>query len=230
MSTSDEQEINETQPVLRVGNIPGIKIRHRVDPSTTRERVTFRIVRQMKRTIRGLRVYFTIYDGKTPLFTTKMKGRRPDGPLPIAKGGEMHYRDEEFAGYLLSGNNHSQFSLRIKDPFGTEVMAVHFSLHESDKRSPRDVKVNFFIRDSMIPDVLVNKRPEFNPDGYWELDFGDRVLISSIRNVIFVREEDNVEYLCVRKIAKNVVEADAAEIISPMTVFGVVLSLFECGV
>lgn len=228
--SSDQELEGPIAPLPRIGNIPGIKIRYRSDPGVTKRRVTFRIVRQMKRSIRGLRVYFTIYDKETPLFTTKMKGRKPEGPLPIAKGPEMHYRDNNFAGYLLSGDNHSQFSLRVKEPFGTELLAMHFSLHNGDKRSPRDIRVNFFIRDSIIPDVLVNKRPEFNPDGYWELDFGDRFLISSIRNVILIREEDGVEYLCIRKIEKNIIEADAAEVVSPLTVFGVVLSLFECGI
>ena len=229
-SSVSEEEAHEHIPAPRIGNIKGVKIRRRVNPAESTERKTYRIVRKNKRSVRGLRVYFTIFDDKVPLYSTKMKGRHPSGPLPIAKGSEMHYRMTDFAGYLLNGNKHSQFSLRAKDPYGNELMSTQFHLHDGRKDAPRDITANFFAADSIVPQKIVNKRPEFNPDGYWELDFGNRRLITSVRNTIFIREEDEVEFVVVRKVSKNEIEVDAVEVMSPLCVFAIVLSLFESSV
>ena len=231
MSTREEEDPSQEQsPAPRIGNFRGVRVRRRVDPAASRERKLYRIVRRTKHSIRGIRVNFTIFDKDTPLFCTKMKGRHPTGPLPIAKGAEMHYRSSSFAAFLLSGNNHSQFSLRAREQFGNELLSIQYSLHDGRRSDPRDICINFFVADAIIPERLVNKRPDFNPDGYWELDFGDKPLISSIRNTIFIRETDKVQFVVVRKVAKNEIEVDSVEVISPLAVFAIVLSLFEFSV
>lgn len=226
----EEDESQEQVPAPRIMNLRGVKVRHRVDPAHSRDRKLYRVLRWSKRSIRGLRVNFAILDGEKALFSTKMKGRHPSGPLPIAKGREMHYRSGSYAAFLLSGNNHSQFSLRARDQFGNELLSVQYALHEGRRSDPRDIVVNFFVADTMIPNRLVNRRPEYNPDGYWELDFGEKPIISSIRNTIFVRESDNVQFVVVRKVSKDEVEVDAVEVISPLAVFAIVLTLFEFAV
>jgi len=139
----------------------------------------------------------------------------------------MRYRGRDFAGFLLSGDGHSKFSLRAKDPFGKELLSVQFSLRDGVRNGPRGVLITFFAPDSMVPHEIVNKRPQLNGDGGWELDFRDRTVTTSIRNFIFTPAGSHVEFVVVRKDA---IEVDAVEVLSPMSVFATVLALFETSV
>jgi hypothetical protein len=224
---TEEEERVETPARFIVGNIRGLKIRRHVNPSLSAARDLYRIERSVHRSIRGLRVLFTLFHNRQALYSTKIKGRRSSGPLPIARGSEMHYRESEFAAYLLSGNGHNTFSLRARTPFGNEILSIDLC-HPKGRRSvPKHIEISFFLKDSLVPQKLVNVDPVWNPDGHWELNFGDRSLIPSIRNHIFVRQETGVEFVAVRKTEKHAIEVDAVQIISPLAVFGIVLALFQ---
>lgn len=224
-----EAETEGPSPMFRIRDIPGIRIRRRVDPALSRERHLYHVARTRKLSVAGRRTTFTIFDHGNPLYTTKVKGSQLKEPLPIAKGGEMHYRDREFPGYLLSGNKHTQFSLRTADPFGKEQLSLTFSWHNGSKSVPRDISITFFLKDSLVPEKLANKRPQMTGDGEWQLDFSNRPVIASIRNCIFVHSSNGVEFVVVRKVERDMIEVDAVEIISPMAVFSIVIALFAVG-
>jgi hypothetical protein len=226
MSNGEEGVATLPRPPL-IGNWHGVTVRRRTDPGQSTVRDLYHCHRRTKHSIRGIRVYFTIFRGQTPLYSTKMKGRRPSYPLPIARGGEMHYTSSEFAAYLLSGNNHTQFSLRVKTAFGNEVLSVSMCHTDGDRTLPKTVSVYFFLKDSLIPQKLVSRRAAVNADGEWCLNFGNRLLIPSVRNCILAGEND-IEFICIRKVGPDQVDVDAASIVSPLAVFGVVLALFEC--
>lgn len=241
--TEEEEEIKEnhienqskstptttepTQLPLSFHKIKGLTIRKRVDPAISSARDLYQIQRTIKYTLKGKRIYFQIKMGNNILFSTKMKGKRPDDPLPIAKGDEMHYSSEQFAGYLLSGNKHTIFSLRAQTTFGKELLSILFESPNSDKSLPKRISVSFFLKDSLIPKKLVNLDPSINDDGYFELNFHNKHVIPSIKNCILINEENKCEYLMVRKVSDDLVEADAVNVLSPLAVFAIVLSLYQ---
>jgi hypothetical protein len=223
----EEEDSREQLPRILVHNIRGLKVRRHVSPARSSARDIYRITRSVRRSIRGVRVSFTIFGDHTALYSTKLKGRRPSTPLPIARGAEMHYRATDFAAHLLTGNKHRQFSLRALTAFGSELLTLEITAEERDRALPKHVTIHFFLKDSLVPKELTARAPIWNPDGRWELDFGNRALIPSVRNCIFVQKETNLEFIAVRKVEKHVVEVDAVPVISPLGVFGIVIALFE---
>lgn len=222
-SDHDEQD---QQEVPSFTQIKGLKFRKRLDPVTTTQRDLYRIERKTKYTIKGKRIYFQIYLGGNVLFSTKMKGKRPDDPLPIAKGPEMHYSASEFAGFLHPGNGHTLFSLRAQAAYGTELLSVLFE-SVANAKLPKKIRVTFFLKDSLIPTKLVSADPNFNEDGYYELNFHNKQVIPSIKNCILINEDNNCEYIMIRKVSDDVVEADAVTIVSALSVFAIGLALFQ---
>ena len=63
-------------------------------------------------------------------------------------------------------------------------------------------------------------------DMEWVLDFHNKESIPSTKNIILINEENTLEYLLVRKVSKDTLEADAVSLFSPLAVFGVALSLY----
>lgn len=216
-----------TELPISFHKIKGLTVRKRVDPTTSSSRDSYQIQRTIKHTMKGKRIYFQIKMGNNILYTTKMKGKRPDDPLPIAKGSEMHYSSTEFAGYLLCGNKHTIFSLRAQTTFGKELLSILFESPNGDKTMPKKISVSFFLKDSLIPKKLVNLDPSINDDGYYELNFHNKQVIPSIKNCILINEENKCEYVMVRKVSDDLVEADAVNVLSPLAVFAIVLSLYE---
>lgn len=216
-----------TQLPLSFHKIKGLTIRKRVDPTTSSKRESYQIQRAIKYTMKGKRIYFQIKTGNNVLYTTKMKGKRPDDPLPIAKGDQMHYSSKEFAGYLLSGNKHTIFSLRAQTTFGKELLSILFESPNGDKSLPKKISVSFFLKDSLIPKKLVNLDPSINDDGFFELNFHNKHVIPSIKNCILINDENKCEFVMVRKVSDDLIEADAVNVLSPLAVFAIVLSLCQ---
>lgn len=230
ISNQNKVESTSAKPTelpISFHKIKGLTVRKRVDPTASSARDSYQIQRIIKRTVKGKRLYFQIKMGNNVLYSTKMKGKRPDDPLPIAKGSEMHYSSEQFAGYLLSGNKHTIFSLRAQTTYGKELLSILFESPNGDKSLPKKISVTFFLKDSLIPKKLINLDPSINDDGYYELNFHNKQVIPSIKNCILVSEDNKCEFVTVRKVSEDLVEADAVNIISPLAVFGIVLSLYE---
>lgn len=227
-ANAEEIDQNEGEQLLKLPKINGVHIRKRIDPTQSNERELYQIIRSKRHTIKGTRITFQILQDSEVLYTTKFKGKRPNAPIPIQSGSEMHYRDNEFAGYLHSGNNHCSYSLRIKNLYGKELISIQFNLHNGQKSIPKQIVVSFFIKDSLIPQKLVNMPPTLNDDGGYELPFYNKMCIPSIKNCVMINEVDQCHFMSVRKIDKNMIEVDAVEMISPLSIFGFVLSIFQC--
>ena len=127
---------------------------------------------------------------------------------------------------MLSGNQYLTFSLRARAELGNEIIAVEHVRNKEDKSIPKQIKMDLFLKDSLIPQKLQSKRPIASDDGEWVLDFHSKEVIPSIKNVIMVDESQSLEYLVVRKVDSDIVEADAVPILSPLAVFGFVLTMF----
>ena len=217
---------NEQPSISSIHNIKGITVRKRVDPLISNELKLYQCAYKSMHTIRGTRIIIQFSrDGKI-LYSSKLKGRRPTKPIPIAKGPEMHYSSKEFAGFLLCGNNHNSFSLRAKTEFGKEILSIQISHPNGNKKIPKDISLTFFQKDSLVPQKLVNRKYEFNADGYWEIDFAGKDVSPSTKNCILVNEANDCEYVGIRKVSNSLIEIDSVEIVTPLSVFGIVLSMF----
>jgi len=201
-------------------------IRKRSDPHKSGPNILYKCVRSSTFTIRGRRIHFQFYQGDLPLFHTKLKSKRPTDPIPIQKGTEMHYSSNDFVGFMLSTNDHLDFSLRSQTEYGKEILSIHMTYPNIAMNTPKDIRVNFFIKDSFMPHDLISKKPTMNDDGEWILDFHGKPLITSVKNSIFISETENIEYVITRKTDTDTVEIDAVDLISPLSVFGIALSLF----
>jgi hypothetical protein len=87
--------------------------------------------------------------------------------------------------------------------------------------------VAFFSKDPLLPRKLVGRRPVRNVVGIWELEFGDGRVVPSVRNCILTTEDNDVGYILVRKVAKNEMAIEAAPMVRPICIFGIVLALYQ---
>ena len=223
------EEGSEDNPRTGVLNLPyvrHVKIRKRVDPATSSERKTYRIVRTHTFSLRGRRTHFQIYSGDEPLYHAKLKSKRQTEPIPIGNGKDVHYSSQTHAAYLLTNPDAMNFSLRARMELGSEIITVEHFHNNNDKTIPKTIKMNLFLKDSLIPQKLVSKMPIASDDGEWVLDFHDKNVIPSIKNVIMIGETSPVEFLVVRKVDDDIVEADAVPVMSALATFGFVLTLF----
>lgn len=223
----NENNHQPTQLPLSISKFKGITYRKRANPLVS-TKDSYQIHRTTKHSIKGTRVYFQFKKDNQILYSTKMKGKRPDDPLPISSGSEMHYSSDKFAGYLLSGNKHTIYSLRAQTTFGKELISILFESPNGDKTLPKKISVTFFLKDSLVPTKLVNLEPTLNEDGGFELNFHNKKVIPSIKNCILINQENKCEFLILRKTSDDIVEIEAVNVISPLAVFAFALSLYEC--
>lgn len=220
----DAPSENHTGGAL-ISGITGIKIRKRVDPANS-PKICYRIERSYTTSIRGRRTHFKILKDGQILYAAKLKSKRQSEPIPISSGPDAHYSAKSNAAYLLTGDKQSEFSLRAKEQYGNEVITIRHSHVNNDNKLPKTLSVTLFLKDSMIPHNLISKPPQLTDDMEWVLDFHNKPSLPSTKNIILVNEEKTLEYLMVRKVEDNALEADAVSLISPLAVFGVTLSLF----
>ena len=83
-SNQEPKDCKPTQLPLSLSKIKGITFRKRVDPLVSSSKDFYQIHRKVKHTIKGTRIYFQFKKGNQILYSTKMKGKHPDDPLPIA--------------------------------------------------------------------------------------------------------------------------------------------------
>ncbi|KAH0786143.1 hypothetical protein GPJ56_009820 [Histomonas meleagridis] len=212
--------------ISNLQGMKGIPVRKRVDPLISNELKLYQCTYNTVHTIRGTRIKIQFSREGKILYSTKLKGRRPEKPIPIAKGPEMHYSSKEFAGFLLTGNNHNSFSLRAKTEYGKEILSIQISHPSRNRNIPKDISLTFFQKDSLVPQKLVNRKCDYNADGYWEIDFDGKEATPSTKNCILVNECNNCEYIGIRKISNSLIEIDSVEIVTPLSVFGIALSVF----
>ncbi|EAY04803.1 hypothetical protein TVAG_305530 [Trichomonas vaginalis G3] len=215
---------DKTKPTL-FPQIVGIRVRKRVDPAVS-PKILYTIKRTFTTSIRGRRTHYQILKDGQILYSAKLKSKRQSEPIPISNGSDAHYSSTNNAAYLLCGDGRIEFSLRAKDQYGPEVITIQHSHIQNDKHLPKTLKVTLFLKDSLIPHKLISKQPQMTDDMEWVLDFHNKELIPSTKNIILINEENTLEYLLVRKVSKDTLEADAVSLFSPLAVFGVALSLY----
>lgn len=224
-SSSNPPPLKNNSLSKRLHSIPGLRIRQRLIPENLniKNYTTYDLVCTHNLTMRGTRYHFQLSLQGFPLFHVKMKSRRPSTSIPISSGSEMHLSQPTFAGYLLQTDDHQTLSLRRDTEFGDELMTIKYA--EYGLGVPKKITVNMFLHDSSLPTVLVNKQPQL-VDGIYFLSFGDKEVISSVKNCILIGEENNYPYLFARKIGKDKMQFDAFQYFTPLDIISFGISLF----
>ena len=214
----------ENEKIFLTSNLK-VPIRKRFSVSANSSRITYQITRESFVTLKGKRIHFQIYKEDKPIFHSKLKGKRPNKPIPIGNGSEVHFSQNDFAAFLLSDPTFLNFSLRAKTEYGKELLSIHVEYRNGDKKLPRIVKVNFFAKDSLIPPNLISKDPVANEEGQYELYFHDKPVVSSVKNFIFIDPSNGIEFCCIRRVSKTVFEVDTVDMMSPLAILGLVVSI-----
>jgi hypothetical protein len=146
----------------------------------------------------------------------------------IASRKAKHYEMRRFScgspeAYLLTANHSRDFSLRLGQPFGQEVMTISFKIGTSGKRKFRKLKGNLF--DSGRIERFESVDPKLNPIGSWGIDLGDRFAMTSKKNAKL--EGESVGKIYIRKYRKGGLEIQANENkISPICLFAICVASF----
>ena len=73
--------------------------------------IVYSIQRTKEIKISGVRYHYQLYFEGNPLFHTKTKIKKPEDPIKISKGSEMHFSQEKFEAVLLRSEKNHLFSL-----------------------------------------------------------------------------------------------------------------------
>jgi hypothetical protein len=162
------------------------------------------------------------------LFHTKLKSDNP-GLIFIGTGDSMHFSAGQFAGVLFVQENATNFSVRRDSQYGEELARIAYGRQSTAQngKCPRLVFVRVFSASAEVPDRLFSRKPSVSCVGNWSLDFGNRTVVTSVKNTILVDKED-VELCAVMKTENDVLRIDSIEAIDPLVVFALGVSSFLC--
>lgn len=196
----------------------------------------YRIKRISKTSIKGHTFYFQISskdsDYKQIIYYAKFKSRPLGEFAAIQTSSNVHLSSQQFTAVLLNANKMSDFSLRLNEHYGEEVLSLQFSLNTNDegKLTPRNVSVFTFGQNSEnLPKKLTNVVPIETENGSWEVDLGDGAAISSIKNCTLA-DETGKPMIYVRKIEDDTLEIESMEQFDDLRIFGIGISAFLCKV
>ena len=184
--------------------------------------ITYQIERDSDFTLKGFRYHFQLsFEGEF-LYHSKTKSKRPEDPVYISSGNQMHFSQEKFDAVLLTNNQNSFFSLRKDNEMGEELLTIE--IFTTSRSLPRTTKMNIFEKMPFIPNKVHSLLPEFK-NGAWQLSFLGKQVISSIKNCILVGD-DNLPYFMIRRISQDIIEIDAPQIFPPLSIFGLGLAIW----
>jgi hypothetical protein len=199
-----------------------------VEPERKLTTFSYTIERSANRTLKGARTHFQFSLNGEDLLHSKLKSDSPD-MIFISKGSAMHFSDTQYEGVLLVSDDLTSYSVRRKNQYGDELAAVRFTSKPPVQKAkqPRNVKVTFFGQKPALPPTIGNRVPVRSLLGKWSLDFGNRPIVSSVKNTILVDGDDR-EICAVRKTAANTMALDAVEDMDPLIVFAIGITSFLC--
>lgn len=236
-SQSEQKNSTDTEATVPVEPAPAITVpipspkREAPTPAPPQqkiyEKVSYVLRRIKTRNLRGRRIHFQLLLDGVPQLCTKLKSDSPEVVL-IAKGETMHFSDAEFAGAMLVRADLCTFSIRHKSQFGEELATVAFTRnYHTDQKSPRSMRVSTYKCPESIERKWTSRQPVQGPLGQWNLDFGDRSIVSSIKNAILIDSNDTA--ICaLMKSGSGELTIEIYKDVDPLIVFGIGVASFLC--
>ena len=159
------------------------------------------------------------------LFTSKIQTKHQTDPIPIAKGGEVHYSQRKGNYALISSDNFHNFVLKR---YGSEIMKVRFDLIDGKKGNPKKIEATWKPSNGSDWFTLVSKDPVKTEDGVWGLDFDGRYAKPSIKNAIMIDPKTKKVKVMIRRVEIWEVQVDAKKEIPPLFLFTLLMCLNVC--
>lgn len=163
---------------------------------------------------------------KDILFSAKTKSRYPSHPVPIDAGSDVHMSSENHDYYLQGNDSLDTFALFEKTTNGEVISSTRFYNTE-----PRSMDTEIYSQNHYI--YMMNKKPTLTFRGSYQLDFHNRITITSEKNVILLTKVNDPEsgnsYFkeCIyfRKFNSNVLMIDLFREYSEIVIFSIGLSI-----
>jgi hypothetical protein len=124
--------------------------------------------------------------------------------------------------FLLFGNGLRDFSLRLMEPFGEEVMAMRFTAEGAPRLRFRRLAVSLFAGGAVRR--LASARPRRGALGQWALDLGPRFAVPSRKNA---RLDGDGGPIFIRKCRPGGLEVQTADAaVAPVCLFALCIASF----
>lgn len=187
--------------------------------------VTYQVRRTKSTNIRGKRTTFVLSKQDKVIYSAKYKPIKISDYIPIYDGDKPHFKNNSVA-VLLFSNDLSDYSLRVPNKYGNEVLTLHFTRFMAEGAKPRHMSVRFYDNKRSLPERLENVAPVFKDDS-WIVDLNSNDAISSIKNCKLIGDDQN-PYAYIRKMEKEVLEVETLEEFDEICVFAFAISSFLC--
>ena len=128
--------------------------------------------------------------------------------------------------YISIKENLTRFVLHKENANGPILMELEYTSYADSM--PRSLKIKVYdknLHNIGIPNALKNRKPKRGPLGNWNLNYGKRKIMSSIKNVIITDANDKI-YTVVGKINENSLSVEAIPNFDCISVFTIGLSSF----
>lgn len=178
-------------------------------------------------TWKGYRIHMQLNLNGKPLFHSKIKSRTGIDEIPIAKGTECHFSDQNHEGVILVRDDNKSFSLRKNTRLGEEMATIRFKIFEEGEKKPRQCSVHSFTGGSDVPPDLFTRPFIQKPNGQWLMQLSGRSARPSIKNVVLV-DKSNREWIIVLRTSESTLTIEASPNFDPLVVFAVGASSYMC--
>lgn len=186
---------------------------------------TFGFSRVVKTSWKGRRYHCQLTINGAPIYHSKTTTRHPTEPIGVSEGTEHHFSSKSVEAYIHSDNKKLSFSLRHKEQYGTELMAMKFI--PTKGRVPKGIEITMFVPNTNLRLELENRKPVyFEESGHWELNFDGKIADPSVKNCIIVKKGSDSPILYFRRVSKTNCEIDATPDITPLCIFAFAISSF----
>ena len=186
----------------------------------------YKCVRNSTTNLKGKRLHFQFFLGDYPTFHAKIKPWSNSTSIGISKGLNSHINGDHDA-TLLHTNDFCDFSLRIGNALGMEVLSFQFRESSNNIIKPRKLKIYFFGENLAFPNLLESSDPKFTEEGLWVIDLNSKDVIGSIKNCR-IEDVNHFPYIFIRKISQDVLDIESSPIIDPLFLFSLSIGSFLC--
>ena len=183
---------------------------------------TYTIIRRRKSPISSI-YFYTFQNSEGVLFAAKAKHRYPSTPIAIQTNLDVHLNKKPFK-YVLVPQNKSLSLFSVESLYlplmtfkiiQSKLLGSHFEITLNNSNGS-----NYILKTKEVMKTL-------NGNAY--LDFHEKMVIPSVKNMIFVdRYNLDHEIIIVRKIHSEILECDALSTLTPLQAFSIILSVFVC--
>jgi hypothetical protein len=182
----------------------------------THDAGTFRFIVTTQFTFRGRRTHYQLARDGYPLFHSKSKSWRPSSPIGISFGASSHFSQSDFVAIVVPGPKRRTFAVKHGN---SSLLNIEFA--ETRGPHPKSIRI------SIGSEVFVNQQPKMGDNGHWQLSFGGKLAIPSVKNCIIVSEANSeIVALQMRRVSASNCELDSFGVFPPLCIFAYAIATF----